>query len=84
MMINVKTAEQKWTAEKHDEEEHFALSMPLCPRRPKLIVLSEIENLMLLQLFKYVGRYPHNFLHYAKADCSPNLPIGPGGFCASS
>lgn len=51
MMINVKTAEQKLTAEKYDEEWDFALSIPLWPRLPGAIVMSEITILVLVQLY---------------------------------
>lgn len=40
MMINVKTAQRKLTAEKYDEEWDFALSVPLCPGLPGAIVMS--------------------------------------------
>lgn len=51
MMINVKTAQRKLTAEKYDEEWDFALSVPLCPGLPGAIVMSEMKNLVLVRLF---------------------------------
>lgn len=54
MMTNVKTAQQKLTAEKYDEEGNSALSIPLCPRLPGATVMSEMRNLMLVQLKIYI------------------------------